>query len=139
MQWQHRQQEALSSSLQSTSFVSIFKSFNNLQTYILKAKKVCRTAFSVKQNFGKSAGHFWAILDHFGSFLGHFGPFGVIFGPLWAILWHFWTNLQKVQFFLRDCWGRDPRFKNVCLFFGSGVQSMTSWSRDKKMKNFTFS
>ena len=87
MQWQHRQQEALSSSLQSTSFVSIFKSFNNLQTYILKAKKVCRTAFSVKQNFGKSAGHFWAILGHDWAILGHFWPFFGLFPGIFGQIW----------------------------------------------------
>ena len=51
-----------------------------------KSEKVWGTTFSVKKNCGKSAGN------------------------LWAISWHFWTNLQKVQFFLLDSWGRDPSF-----------------------------
>ena len=43
--------------------------------------------------FFSDGANLWAILGHF-----------------WAISWHFWKNLRKVQFFLRDSWGPNPRF-----------------------------
>ena len=81
--------------------------------------------------------HLGVILGHFGSFLGHFGSFWVTLGPCWAILgqiwailghiwatlgrfwaisWHIWKNLRKVQIFLRDSWGPNPRFLNVWIY-----------------------
>ena len=61
--------------------------------YILKAKKFAEPPFQSKKNCGKSAGHFWAILDHSWAILGyiwatlgHFGSFLAIFGPVCGIL-----------------------------------------------------
>ena len=54
-----------------------------------KSEKVCGTTFSVKQICGK-------FVDHFGYSR--------------AILGQIAENLRKVQFFLRDRWGRDTRF-----------------------------
>ena len=57
---------------------------NNIETYILKAKKFAEPFFQSKkfmEKVRKSGRHFWAIW-------GNFGPFWVIFEPFWIILGH---------------------------------------------------
>ena len=85
--------------------------------YILKAKKFAELPFQSK-NIAEMCGSF---LGHFGSFWVILEPFWVIFVPLWATLGQFGpffgpfcgifgTNLRKLQIFLRDSWGPNPRF-----------------------------
>ena len=88
----------------------------NLSMHIhSKSKKVCGTTFSVKQNCGKSAGHFgpfWVILGPFWAFLGHLGSLllWAILGHFWAISWHFWKKIAESSNFLRPRWGPGARF-----------------------------
>ena len=86
------------------STIGTFLALANIHS---KSEKVCGTAFSVKKKIAEKVqvilGPFWVIFGPLWAILGHFGHF-------WAILWHFWTNLRKVQIFLRDSWGQDPRF-----------------------------
>ena len=82
---------------------------NRIWPYILKAKKFAEPLFQSKKcvNPGVIFGPFWVIL---GPFWVLIGPLWVIFGHFQAVFWHFWTNLRKVQIFLRLRWGRGTRF-----------------------------